>query len=474
MVRKQIAKYFGYPFQDFYNHTDILSTLKFLRESQYWEESKLHEFRLEKLKNLIEFAYRNVPYYESLFNALKLKPCDIRRMEDLKKIPVLTKEIVRAENMNLVARNFDMKYVKKSKTGGTTGAPILVYKDTTNRSFTWASYYRWYDWMGIEYCDKSATLWGAKTVLTRSFTNEAMDACIKFIQNKLIINSFEMREETMLEIYKKLANFSPTILKGYLSSLINLAEYMERNSLERLQPKVLSSTTETLLPHNRKYLEKVYNAPLFDQYGCGELSAISYECAQHNGLHINQEHMICEILDEDSQSVTGVSGRVVGTDLDNYIMPFIRYENGDLATLSDRKCSCGINQPLINSIDGRAIDTIILKNGSKVHGVFFTDILFELGIPVNTIQRFQVYQNRSGEIEFRIEAAHPLGKFHKNNLLESLKKFFIKIDLVETQKLENELNGKYRYIINDLVKEQTSKTNIHTPQQNYNSVSNIR
>lgn len=451
MVRKQIAKYIGYPLQDFVKKTNILTTLKFLRESQYWEETKLYEYRFEKLKKLIEFAYRNVPYYKTLFNSIKLKPSDIKSLEDANKIPILTKDIVRREKMNLVAKNFNMKYVKKGKTGGTTGTPIIVYKDTSNRSFTWASYCRWYEWMGLEYGDKTATFWGARTVLSKSLMGRSINLTSNFLQNKLEINSFNMSESELPKFYRRLVRFKPVVLKGYLSALLNLADYIEKNSLERLQPKVLSSTTETLLPHNRMYLEKVFKAPIFDQYGCGELSAISYECSQHNGLHINQEHMICEILDDRNLPIYNKTGHIIATDLDNYVMPFIRYENGDLATFSEIKCSCGVNQPLMNSIDGRTIDTIILKNGSKVHGVFFTDILYELGIPTDKIQRFQVYQKTPGEIVFRIEVQNSIDMLVRNKLLGSLNHFFSDVKLIAENKIENDKNGKFRYIINDII-----------------------
>jgi len=450
MVRKQIAKYIGYPLQDYIKKTDIIKKIQFLRESQFWEESRLYEYRLEKLKNIVKFAYRNVPYYEKLFNSINLKPGDIKKIDDIEKIPILTKEIVRKENMNLVARNFNMKYVKMGKTGGTTGVPIIVYKDTNNRTFTWASYYRWYEWMGLEYGDKTATFWGARTVLSKSLKSKIIDSISNILQNKIVINSFNMRNDDLIKIYENLRTFRPVILKGYLSALLNLAYFIEINGLTELRPKVLSSTTEKLLPHNRSYLEKIFNAPIFDQYGGGELSAISYECNKHNGLHINQEHIICEVLDDNDRPIYGNSGRIIGTDLDNYVMPFIRYENGDLATISKENCSCGINQPLMHSIEGRTVDTITLQNGSKVHGVFFTDILYELGILTDKIQRFQIIQYQPGKINLKLESREPVEQYLKEKLLRSLDTFFVDVELEEMKKIHNESNGKFRYIISKI------------------------
>jgi len=445
-MRKYIARGIGYPLQDFVRRTTILKTLNLLRESQFWDKNKLYDYRLMKLKNLIDYAFFNVPYYQNLFNSIKLKPNDIQTISDIKKIPILTKDVVRRENLNLVSKNYNMRYVLKGKTGGTTGTPIITFSDPFSRSFTWASYYRWYDWMGISMYDKTATLWGSKTVLTNSLKGRTKDLIINFLQNNIEINSFEMNERTLPGIYQRINNFQPVLLKGYLSSLLYLGKYLEFVGDHSIRAKGLSTTTETLLPHNRHYLEKIFNCPVYDQYGCGEVSSIAFECSKHNGLHINQEHVIVEILDEDGSDLVGQTGRLIATDLDDYVMPFIRYENGDSAIYSTIQCKCGINQPLLTSIAGRTSDIIILANGNRVHGVFFTDILYELNILSDKIQKFQVYQDIPGNIEFRFESTVQLESGLKTSLSKSLLKFFNNVNIIYVNRLQHEENGKFRYI----------------------------
>lgn len=445
-MRKYIARNIGYPLQDFIRRTSILKTLDFLRESQYWDENRLEVYRIKKLRELIEFSSRNVPYYDSLFNRIKLRSSDIKSFSDIVKIPILTKEIARKENINLMAKYFKIKNVKKGKTGGTTGTPLFLLKDTRNRSITWASYYRWYEWMGVEYGDRTATLWGTSSVLSQSIQTNVVKSITNFLHNHLEINAFQMSEKDMHYIYESLIKFQPLILKGYLSALLKLADFIETNKLDGLKPQLISTTSESLLPNHRSYLKKVFNAGVFDQYGCGELSAISYECSQHSGLHINEEHIILEVLDQDSKPVIGKTGRVVGTDLDNYVMPFIRYENGDGATISDRKCPCGINQTLMTSIEGRTADTLILRNGSYVHGVFLTDIFYELGIFANRIERFQAIQTNPGEILLLLESKTSLDKILLNNLEKKLEIFFSKVGIKNVTEIPNEKTGKFQYI----------------------------
>lgn len=444
--RKYIGNKLALPLQDFTNGTSIVKTLEFLRKSQHWDLEKMEEYRLLKLKKLIKFASENVPYYEKLFRKIKLNHHDIKQVSDVDKIPILTREIIIKENNNLLARNFNFSRVNKGKTGGTTGSPVIIYKDSNNRSFTWASYYRWYDWMGIEVGDKSASLWGSRNVLNKPLKAEIKDSVVSYIQNRLSINAFSLHEQNMPEIYNALRKFEPLILKGYVSSILQIAEYIKHNNLEVFYPKAISTTSEVLLPHVREYLENLFKVKVYDQYGCGELSAISYECSKHKGLHVNQEHIILEVLDDNNSSVINQIGRVVGTDLDNFVMPFIRYENGDLASLTTEKCTCGVNQPLMHSIEGRSADTITLKNGSAVHGVFLTDILYELNLFADKIQKFQAIQHAPGQICLLLESNESLN----NTLLETLKvhlnPFFDDIQIENRKKLESEPNGKFKYI----------------------------
>ena len=445
-IRKVIARNIGYPLQDFMRGTSIIKTLGLLRASQYWDESTLDEYRIGKLKKLVEFSSRNVPYYEKLFSRLKLKTSDLKSISDIQKIPILTKEIARRENSNLMARNFNIKLVKRGKTGGTTGTPLVLHKDTWNRSITWASYYRWYEWMGIEYGDRTATLWGTSSVLSRSVKANVVRTTTNFLHNHLEIDAFQMSGKDMEEIYNSLVKFQPVILKGYLSALLKLAEFIDNNKLNRLNPKLLSTTSESLFPNQRAFLKRVFKAEVFDQYGCGELSAIAYECSFHEGLHINQEHIILEVLDSDGASAVGKTGRIVGTDLDNYVMPFIRYENGDEATISGSKCSCGINQPLLTSIEGRTADTIILKNGSFVHGVFLTDIFYESGIFANRIGRFQAIQTSPGEILLLLESKTGLDASLLISLQNNLERFFSRVEIKTVKDIPFEETGKFQYI----------------------------
>ena len=347
MLKKSIARYFGFPLQDIVRGTNIVEKLNFLRKSQYWDEDRIYEYQLTKLKDLFNYSRKNVPYYEELFRKSKLTHNDFKTLKDIDKIPILTKDILREKQTQLLSREFKKFNVRFSPTGGTTGSPVLVGFDTNNRSFTWGSYYRWYDWMGIDYFDNIATLWGSKKVLHSSFKDSLFLKVQNFLQNEFVFNSFELDNKNMHLIAKKIQKSKTVLLKGYLSAVIQFTRFVQKNNYKFNSIRAISTTTETLLPHNRNYIEKVFDVPVYNQYGCGEVSAIAYECNFHNGLHINQEHVICEILDSNYNKILNKPGKIVVSGLNNYVMPFFRYENGDMATLSNNKCECGLAHPLL-------------------------------------------------------------------------------------------------------------------------------
>ena len=446
MFRQLIAKNIGFPLQDIITHTKIVKTKRFLEGSQYWDETKMYEYRLTKLNKLIIYSFENIPYYNKLFKKIGLNPKNINYLDEINKIPVLTKEILRKEYPDLISGKIKKKFVKQGKTGGTTGAPVPVFKDNIDRSFVWASYYRWYEWMGLDMGDKVASLWGAKKILKKSAIKNAKDDVIAFLQANLVINSFDINDESTWAMYSKIKSFNPKLLKGYVSSLVNLAGFLNKNNISSdLNLKALSSTTETLFPYYRKLLEQTFKTKIYDQYGCGEVNAISYECAKHTGMHINSEHVIIEVFDNNESNVIDESGRIIVTNLDNYVMPFIRYENGDIGTLSSEKCTCGVNQPIIHSIEGRKAYTITLANGSKVHGVFFTDILSEVKIFANKVSRFQIYQEKPGDIVFKLETKN-LSSKEINTIQTQTSRFFNNVEIKILDKIPNEKNGKFLYI----------------------------
>jgi len=433
--------------QDLIKGTSIYDQYIKLGNNDCLSRDELDSIQFSKFKKIVSHAYTNVPYYKRTFNEVNLHPSHIKCLDDIEKIPILTKDLARKHQADLIASNIKDYSVKKGKTGGTTGIPLEILKDEFDRSVTWASYYRWYRWIGIKQNDKTLSLWGAKTVLSSSLRSKLYFKFSDYILNNVTVNSFGISPDNIRSYYDFIITSDPKLIKGYLSSIFLISQFMKSNSLPPNKSlKALACTTETLLPEVRSFIESVFQVPLYDQYGCGEVSSIAFECKNKN-KHITQEHVYLEVLDESNSSLTGTPGRLIVTGLDNFVMPFIRYENGDVSSLLNETCSCNLPHKLLGDIEGRTIDTVTLSNGTKVHGVFFTDIFHELGYNTSLIKRFQIIQMPDLAIKLLLEVDEDLSPASIESILRAISRF-VKVDSIkQTNFIENSSSGKFRYIV---------------------------
>jgi len=159
------------------------------------------------------------------------------------------------------------------------------------------------------------------------------------------------------------------------------------------------SSAQTLPDESRKIIEETFRTRVFDKYGSREFSGIAHECEAHSGHHVNAESYIVEIVKDGRPALPGETGEVLVTDLNNLAVPMIRYAIGDLATATDRTCSCGRGLPLIGAIQGRSQAIIVGTNGCFLPGTFFAHLIKDYGY---MIRRFQVVQERLGHITLRV------------------------------------------------------------------------
>ncbi len=156
------------------------------------------------------------------------------------------------------------------------------------------------------------------------------------------------------------------------------------------------STSETLEPRARMKIEEVLGAPVFDQYSLNDSGLSAIECHRHDGYHIDSERSVLECVDESGTQINRGEGRLLGTALYNYAMPFIRYDTGDFAALATGACACGDPRPRLSSLLGRTIELLDI-DGTKIGWAALTPMLRR--VPV--IQ-YQIVQETSRRVVFRL------------------------------------------------------------------------
>ncbi len=163
--------------------------------------------------------------------------------------------------------------------------------------------------------------------------------------------------------------------------------------------KAVVSTGEKLSLFYKELCEKTFKCKVFDSYSMREFGRIAQECGEHNGMHINSEMFFIEIVGTNGEELEdGREGRIVITSFDNYVMPFIRYDTGDIGRIIREKCQCGRVLPRI-FLSGRAGDNIQLGNGRKIHPSQLYKIFNRR---FREIKQFQILQKTINDIVINI------------------------------------------------------------------------
>lgn len=405
-------------------HRGFFEKLEEFEKTQYWSETELQSYQEEKLRRLIKHAYETVPFYKESFDREKLKPVDIKTTEDLAKVPVLNKETLRSNHDKLISRETN-KNLRFTKTGGSTGVPLSIANDHNVLIADEALFYRFLGWMGYDFGDKRIEFWGEPVI--ESLVSRFKKRISRFIYNQVFVSTFSVDDELLARLSLRVKNIPPKLLRGYTSSIYLLA----LKSLElRLPVKLdaVSTTAEKLFKFQRDKICEAFGENIFDQYGCGETCSIAFECEKHKGLHVASEHVILETLDWKNQR--DIRGKVVITNLDNYAMPIIRYENGDEACWSEMKCSCGRNLPLLKKIEGRVSEFIEGANGNKVHGEFFTHIFNGLDIATKySIKEFRIVQETVNKLRIEFVTDDNLDARDESILRKKINEYLGEMDI---------------------------------------------
>lgn len=371
-----------------------------LKRSQWLSSKDIKTLQEQKLRALIQHAYRHVPYYRDKLNQLDLKPHDIDSIEDLAKLPLLSKQDVR-DNLYfaLLSDNHDKKRILRISTSGSTGEPFTCFADQHQLEIRLAATMRAVEWTGYKFGDKQARLWHQTIGMTTGqVVREKIDA---LLCRRLFIPAFDMSDESIERFVKKLKKHNPRFIDGYAESFNFLASYLKTSDLKGLRPKAIMSSAQILPEQSRVIVEESFGCKVFDKYGSREFSGIAYECEAHQGHHVVAESYIVEILKDGRPAKPGEMGEVVITDLNNYCMPLIRYRLGDLAVAVDPKknCACGRGLPLIGRIEGRVQALIIGRSGRYIPGSFFAHLFKDYDY---LIRQYFVEQVQRGEINLQI------------------------------------------------------------------------
>ncbi|HSQ01437.1 MAG TPA: glycosyltransferase [Candidatus Dormibacteraeota bacterium] len=422
-----------------------------LLRSQWLSLADMRALQERKLRRLIGHAYHHVAYWRERMDERGLTPDDFRTLEDLAKLPLLSKEALREHlYFDLLSDNHDKRRIQRVTTSGSTGEPLTVYVDQHQLEIRWANTQRSMEWTGYRFGDRSARLWHQTIGMTWSqIARERLDA---WWNRRLFVPAFEMDEAGIARAVAHLRRHRPVLIDGYAESFNFLAHYARQRGLEGIRPRGIISSAQELPDHSRAVIADTFACGVYDKYGSREFSGIAWECEAHDGHHVVAESFVVEILKDGRPARPGELGEIVVTDLNNLVMPLIRYRIGDLAVAMDPDvpCACGRGLPRIGRIEGRVQAMIVADNGAYVPGTFFSHLFKDYD---HVVRQYQVIQERRGAIRLRIVRGTRFSTEQFDEILALMRRYLgadMQIDVELTERIEMVRTGKHRSTVSAL------------------------
>lgn len=422
-------------------------TLRLCRRLDLMSRSDVIAFQKRQLAALLEFAVREVPFYESLRNVvMRLDPFDA-----LREFPLLSKEDVQRDFERMIPRSIRRIAHRERTTGGSSGNQLRFLEDDSTYAREMGFMHSQWARVGYTTRSKKATFRGAEF---RRYGDSVLWQ-ENPLHNELQFSPFHMNEGTLGLYVKKVAEYRPEFLHGYPSAIDVLAEYVIRHGLEaRVQPiKAVLLGSEGCMSEQRDRIEGAFAARVYTFYGQSERVVLGGECEWSQAYHAFPAYGVLEIVREDgSRCCEGEQGEIVGSGFLNRSMPLIRYRTDDQAVREPFLCKCGRCWDRFSNVQGRrAVEGFVVgRSGSKItatalnmHGDVFRNVVryqYRQSIPGQLVIRVIPSAAYSSTDEERIIAAHGRKLWGEMDVL---------VEIVRDIPLTS--SGKQRRIVSEIV-----------------------
>lgn len=357
-------------------------------------EKEVQEYQFKKLSQMVKHAFENVPLYREKWTEAGVGPGDLTKLEDLAKFPIISKDDLRkAYPDGLRAKGFNPRKCHIVGTSGSTGSSMKMFysRDKTFYELAFMSPYSLNLHLDLN-------LHSALSIFAPD--EDAMEILFAKEFKKLkhfLLDALDEPENHLEAINRQ----KPDLISSYPGVLKNCALYARQNNIKVHQPVLISTGAECLDAHTREIIEKTFKCKLIDCYVSTEGGVMAGECFEHNGLHTIPYKSVIEIVDDAGNPLpAGEHGSVILTDLVNMATPIIRYSGmGDLSGYKKERCSCKLkNFPLLERIDGRKADTVVLP-GNKVINPFK---LVHVMDHKRGVAKFQIRHEKMDELKILI------------------------------------------------------------------------
>lgn len=372
---------------------------KYWQKEETMPEKELRELQFRRMRHAVRNAYENVPFYRRKFREKGITPDDIRKREDVSKIPFTTKEDLRDNYPFGLFAVPKEKLVRIHTSSGTSGKPKVV-------GYTRSDLENWVNMVarclymvGMRENDVFQNM-----VSYALFTGGLGMHYGAELIGAMVVPTATGNTERQIQYIK---DFGTTVIHATPSYALHLKEVAEDMGIDttELGLRIGCFGAEPWSDAMRKRIEDSFGIKAFDSYGLSEMNGpgVAFECEEQNGLHLWADHYFIEIVDEEGEQVgEGERGELVLTPLSKEAMPLMRYRTGDLTYIMDGRCSCGRTHPKIHRILGRTDDMIVVR-GINVFPSQIEHVLMQVPEAGDSYQVVITREGTLDEMKVRVE-----------------------------------------------------------------------
>lgn len=415
-----------------------------VRERASWDDARITKFRDARLRAFIAHCAATVPFYQEQFKQVGLTPADIRGLADLSCLPILTKDTVQTRGDAFLSTAVPPHERRIACTSGTTGTGLRFATTQAAVQEQWAVWWRYRQNHGLSLGTWCGLFTGRPVV--------PPDQCrppfwrINWPGHQVVFSGYHMSPANLPHYVAALRRYRLPWLHGYPSLLTVLAEYLSNNGgLGDYAPRWVTTGAENLLPHQIELMTAIFGVQPRQHYGLEEAVANLSEC-EAGRLHVDEDFAAVEFVWD--PTVNGF--RIIGTNLSNTATPLLRYDTGDIATISQDPCTCGRPGRVVDRIDGRQEDYVALEDGTRIGRL---DHLLKgmLGI-----REAQIRQRERRAITLRLVVGPRFSPSDERELLRRARARLgarVAISVEYVDRIERTARGKLRFVVSELPEE---------------------
>ena len=411
-----------------------------IRNRDRLSKEELKNLQLERLRHSLETAYRNSDYYRELFDRHGLQPGELKEFSQIEHFPIQTKSLILENLSKMSNRSIPPSVLTQATTSGTTGAGLIFPLTHACERETWAVWWRYRYNHGITF-DTWCAIFGARSIVPLEQKKPPYWRTIGPVK-QVLFSMHHLNRDNIAAYVQAFNERKIPWIHGHPSTISNFASLMIESDLRLDYPiRFITIGSENLLEHQIELIKKAFGVEPIQHYGLTEPVANISMC-EHGKLHIDEDYSYTELIPIEGEKNRY---RLIGTSFSNDALLFLRYDTNDIVTLAEEQsCPCGRQSRIIETIEGRKDDYIIMRDGTKIGRL---STIFR---QQTHIKEAQIRQERDGKVIFYIVKSNRYSDEDEKRLIEEIEsRLDVDYEIVHLDNIPKTKGGKLKFVISD-------------------------